>query len=117
MNAREPVVAQQLAELKTRSTRRAGRASYSTPTVPLTGPVPPTRTPRITPTPAPTATPTPGTAWSPAPIAKDAFATLGGLLKGLAAVAIWLVVVGLPIGLIVVAGWWGLRGIVGGRRS
>lgn len=117
VNARLTEIEGQLAQLKGRSTHLAGRAAYSTLTVTLMGPVPPTRTPTITPTPAPTATPTPGTAWSPAPIAKDAFATLGGLLKGLAAVAIWLVVVGLPIGLIVVAGWWGLRGIVGGRRS
>jgi|GEM_PF-5089390 len=117
VNARLTEIEGQLAQLKGRSTHLAGRAAYSTLTVTLMGPVPPTRTPTITPTPAPTATPTPGTAWSPAPIAKDAFATLGGLMKGLAAVAIWLIVVGLPIGLILVAGWWGVRGIVGGRRS
>lgn len=112
VNARLTEIEGQLAELKGRSTYLAGRAAYSTITVTLIGPVLPTRTPTITPTPTATPTPTPGTPWSPVPIAKDAFATLSGLLKGLAAVAIWLVVVGLPLGLIAAAGWWGVRGLL-----
>lgn len=111
VNARLTEIEGQLAELKGRMTYLAGRAAYSTITVALTGPAIPTRTPTITPTATTTPTPTPGPPWSPAPIARDAFGTLRTLLQALAAVAIWLAVVGLPIGLLAAAGWWAVRAV------
>lgn len=111
VNARLTEIEGQLAELKGRMTYLAGRAAYSTITVTLIGPALPTRTPTITPTATLTPTPTPGTPWSPAPIARDAFGTLRALLQGLAAVAIWLAVVGVPIAVLVGAVWWGVRAI------
>lgn len=111
VNARLTEIEGQLAELKGRSTYLAGRAAYSTVTVSLVGPALPTRTPTITPTPAPTATPTPGPSWSPAPVARVAFGTVRGLLQRLAELAIWLVVVVLPLALIAAAAWWGVRGL------
>ncbi|MEO8082423.1 MAG: DUF4349 domain-containing protein [Ardenticatenales bacterium] len=116
VNARLTEIEGQLAELKGRMTYLAGRAAYSTITVTLIGPALPTRTPTITPTATLTPTPTPGTPWSPAPIARDAFGTLRALLQALAAVAIWLAVVGVPIAVLVGAGWWAVRWVRRGMR-
>lgn len=54
--------------------------------------------PQISPTPEPTATPGPG--WDPGGQAGDAFRTLRGLLQVLGNLAIWLLIVGLPLILI-----------------
>lgn len=112
VNARLTEIEGQLAELKGRSAYLAGRAAYSTITVSLVGPLQPTRTPTITPSPTATATPTvtptptPRSVWSPAPVAREAAGTLGDLLIVVATGLIWLVVVGLPIGLLLAAAWW-----------
>lgn len=111
VNARLTEIEGQLAELKGRSTYLAGRAAYSTVAVTLVGPALPTRTPTVTPTPTATPTATPRPDWSPAPVARAAAGTLRGLLVVIGSGLIWLVIVGLPLGLIVAAAWWGWRGL------
>ena len=74
------------------------RSSFSTIRVNLSEPAP-----QISPTPQPTATPGPG--WDPGQQAGDAFRTLQGLLQALGSLAIWLLIVGLPLALI----FWLLR--------
>lgn len=69
------------------------RSGFSTIRVNLSEPAP-----QISPTPQPTATPGPG--WDPGRQAGDAFRTLLGMLQALGSLAIWLLIVGLPLALI-----------------
>lgn len=69
------------------------RSGFSTIRVNLSEP-----SPQISPTPQPTATPGPG--WDPGRQAGDAFRTLLGMLQALGSLAIWLLIVGLPLALI-----------------
>jgi hypothetical protein len=57
-----------------------------------------------TPTPEPTRTPAPP--WQPGDTASDAFATLKIVVRGLATLAIWTLIVVLPILVPIAAGVW-----------
>jgi len=78
------------------------RSSFSTIHVNLSEP-----RPQISPTPEPTATPGPG--WDPGGQAGEAFRTLQSLLQALGTLAIWLLIVGLPLLLIL----WLIRRLLG----
>lgn len=69
------------------------RSGFSTIRVNLSEP-----RPQISPTPAPTATPGPG--WDPRGQAGQAFSTLRDLLQALGTLAIWLLIAGLPLALL-----------------
>jgi len=111
-----------IAERKGRLEYLEQRSAYSTITVSLSEPTPDwtpttTATPSATMTPAPTATPVP---WEPGETVRDATDTVQRMLRGLAELVIWLVIVGLPFvliaGFMLAAITWVLRR-VGGRRG
>lgn len=85
-----------------------GRSAFSTVTAEIRQQVP---TPTITPTPTNTATPTPTMTptpfvWKPGDTFDRAVATQGGLLRGFAELAIWLIIVLLPYVLALLFAVW-----------
>jgi len=68
------------------------RAAYSTITVQINPELP-----SVAPTPTPTPTPTPGPPWRPSQTVQQAGSTLGSVVRALAEIAVWFVIVGLPL--------------------
>jgi hypothetical protein len=77
----------------------ADRSTYSSILISLSE-LPPAITPTVTATATATPTATPGPPWQPGDEVKEAFGVLGNVLRGLANLAIWIVVVLAPITLI-----------------
>lgn len=106
----------QISQLKGRLQYLSQRATYSTITVQLQQ-MPPEITPTPTPSPTPTITPTPEPVWSPGQTAGHAYGTLTDILEVVATLAIWLVVVVLPLLLPVGLLWLGVRAVQRRNRS
>lgn len=100
VNAQLTEIEGQISQLKGRLQFLSQRAAYSTITVQLQEPPPPTPTPTVTPT--PTNTPTPEPLWNPQQTTAQASSTLVSIVQALATIAIWLVIVVLPLALPVV---------------
>jgi hypothetical protein len=102
-------VEDEIEKIKGRMKYLKDRAAYSTLAISLE-PVQPTPTP--TPTETVTPTPTPVT-WRPGETVKSATGVLGGAMRGLVELLIWLAVVVLPflivIGVVVWFVWWLIR--------
>jgi len=101
-------VEKQIETAKGRLNFLGGRSAFSTVTIEIRQQVPTptiTRTPTITATPTPTMTPTPFV-WKPGETFDRAVETQGGLLRGFAELAIWLIVVFLPYVLVFLLGVW-----------
>ena len=102
VNAKLTEIEGQIGQRKGRLNYIAQRAAYSTIAVHLQE-----TPPEFTPT--PTATPTPLPAWRPGDTVYEATSALTTLLQVLGNMAIWLVIVWLPLIVIAVAVWWVAR--------
>jgi hypothetical protein len=118
VNEQLAAVEAQIEEAQGRINYLSGRASYSTITISLEPDLPlvtltPTPTASLTPTATPTATPLP---WDPSKTFQSARGTLRTVYQALGELAIWLIVVVLPVvGPLFLIGWaiW----VVSRRRS
>ncbi len=91
VNEQLSAIEEQIEQVKGRMNYLFDRSAYSTITVQLDPDLP-------QPTPAPTPTPTPTPMpWSPTQTVREAGNTLGSILRVLTAIAIWLVIVVLPL--------------------
>jgi hypothetical protein len=100
VNAQLTEIEGQISQYKGRLQFLAQRAAYSTISVQLQEPPPPTATP--SPTPSPTPTPTPEPFWNPDKTATQATSTLTTIVQAIMTVAIWLLIVVLPLALPIV---------------
>ncbi len=100
VNAQLTEIEGQISQYKGRLQFLAQRAAYSTITVQLQEPPPPTLTPSPSPSPTPTPTPTPF--WNPSRTATQATSTLMTIVQAIMTVAIWLLIVVLPLALPIV---------------
>jgi hypothetical protein len=100
VNAQLTEIEGQIGQYKGRLQFLAQRAAYSTISVQLQEPPPPTVTPSPTPSPTPTPTPTPF--WNPSRTATQATSTLTTIVQAIMTVALWLLIVVLPLALPIV---------------
>jgi hypothetical protein len=100
VNAQLTEIEGQISQYKGRLQFLAQRAAYSTISVQLQEPPPPTATP--SPTPSPTPTPTPEPFWNPSKTATQATSTLTTIVQAIMTVALWLLIVVLPLALPIV---------------
>jgi hypothetical protein len=112
VNDQLAAVEEQIEQVQGRMNYLFDRAAYSTITIqinPELPPVTPTPTPTPTATPTATPTPTPTPAWNPTHTARRAGHTLGAILRVLTEIAIWLVIVVVPLAAPPVLIVWGIR--------
>lgn len=111
VNAELTSIEEQISQLKGQLEYLAQRAAYSTITIVVQqkpGDATATSTPTVTPTLTPTPSPTP-IDWRPQETAQEAFSTLSWLVRHLVDLAIWILLVPVPVLLPVAIIWWFVR--------